>query len=157
VNAEPNNEHMPAEAAGLHAHSAGSRPEPSPVAAFSDLGTGMAEAGQHAADFVHATIAVLRFQIRRLVLAAILGVIAFTAIVVLLGKVVVLFVSGMAGGLGELLGDRAWLGNLLTAVLILAAAALAVRIAAMRLYAAWLQQSVQGYEHRKSRRHRRSR
>jgi hypothetical protein len=89
----------------------------------------------------------LRSTVLRLVLAA-LGFVSLGGLLVTAGWFVV---SGTAGGLGVLFGDRWWLGNLVAGILFLAGLGLGIYLAVAKGKRTFLERTVKKYETRQAR------
>jgi len=124
----------------------------SPRKALSDFSTHVAEVGDYTLHYLEARADAVRSKARHLVLMATLGILGLALSLVFFGKVVALLVNGLAGGMTVLVGQRPWLGNLLTATLILAATAIAGFVVLERVRAKWLRQTAHKYEQKRSRR-----
>lgn len=70
----------------------------------------------------------LRAKARHAVMLAILACLALVVAVTLIVTTVVLLLKGVSGGLAQLLGHRLWLGELLTAVIVVVAAWITLRV-----------------------------
>jgi hypothetical protein len=92
-----------------------------------------------------------RLKLRRVLVLAALGVVAALAFVTLVSAALVILLLGLAQGLGEMLGGRAWLGQVIAGagVLVLVTAAIAVGLAALRR--ASFRRTVARYELRQAR------
>jgi len=120
-------------------------------AAFDKLRKHLSELRDYAKYFLQAKGDVYKVATRRLIVFSALAVVG--AVVGLGGLVaaVVLLLSGLAGGLGELLGNRDWLGRLIVAVTVLVAAGVAVAIILLRVRKASRRKTVDKYEEQKRR------
>ncbi len=96
----------------------------------------------------------LRMRVRRLVVAALLVIVGVVVVATLAATAAALLLVGLGEGLGRLLGERIWLGNLLTGALVLVLAALG-GLGALR----WLNitsrlRTIRSYEQRRKRQRR---
>lgn len=89
----------------------------------------------------------LRSTVLRLVLVA-LGFVVLSGFLVTAGWFVL---SGTAGGLGVLFGDRWWLGNLVTGILFLAGLGIGIYLAVAKGKRIFLERTVKKYETRQAR------
>lgn len=112
---------------------------------------GIAEVREYAAHFFAARKDAARLKLRRVLVLAALGVVAALAFVTLVSAALVILLLGLAQGLGEMLGGRAWLGQVIAGagVLVLVTAAIAVGLAALRR--ASFRRTVARYELRQAR------
>jgi hypothetical protein len=94
--------------------------EQTPGAAFSDIGIRFKELGEYVSYLLAAKLDGIKLAVRNAGIYAALGVVGLLAGGALVVTAVVLLCRGIAGGLGALFGGRLWLGELVTAVLVLA-------------------------------------
>jgi len=116
-----------------------------------DLAAHLAEVKEAAGHFVHVQADLLLAKVRRAAFFAALALAGLVAAVSFLATVVVLLISGIASGVTELVGNRAWLGNSITAAVLFAGAALAIRVKLTRIKTARLRELVERNERRKKR------
>jgi hypothetical protein len=114
---------------------AGQNGEPRPAGpeALSAVFKQLAEAIEYLAYLLAAQVDRVKLKVRNIVLLAALGVIALAVAAAFLFCTVWLLLSGIAGGIGELLGDRPWLGSIITSVVILLVAGIALWIVYRRI------------------------
>lgn len=119
--------------------------------AFSDVGTQVSAIQEHLGQFFEAKADALKLKFRHAAISAALVIVALIALASFLATSVVLLISGIAGGVTELVGGRVWLGNSITALGLLATGVLLVYFKLARLKAARLRELVEKYERRKTR------
>ena len=110
----------------------------------------LAEAIEYLAYLLAAEVDRVKLKIRRLVVMAILGAIAGVAGLAFVGCTVWLLLSGIAGGVGALFGDRFWLGGIVTSLVILVVGAGAAWIFLRRRKSAGMKSARQRYEKRQA-------
>ena len=88
--------------------------------AFEDVPIWIAELKSHFRYFVSAKIDGVKAKVKLGVLYVALGVVALLILAGLLFSAAFLLLSGLAMGLGQLLGSRLWLGNLIVGLVVLA-------------------------------------
>lgn len=76
---------------------------------------------------LQAKLDLLRAQARQALLGVILSAVVVVVVITLIVIAMVMLLSGLAGGLGELLGNRAWLGEVIVALLTITAIYVAFR------------------------------
>jgi hypothetical protein len=130
---------------------AGRVEELTPEQAISDARARLTELGDHLGHFVQAQADVLRAMARRAVVVAVLGFGALIVFVSAAATAVVLLLSGIAGVVGELVGERVWLGNMITAAVLFTAAILIIHFKLARSRTARIQEWMEKYEGRDSR------
>jgi hypothetical protein len=74
-----------------------------------------------------------RLRVRRVILAAMLGIMALVAGLAFIVTAVAILLSGIAQGLGHLFGGHMWLGNLVTGLAVLCLTALALVVVSRRV------------------------
>jgi hypothetical protein len=79
----------------------------------------LAEAVEYLAYLLTTQVDRVKLKVRNVLLMVALGVIGAAVAMAFLACTVWLLLSGIAGGVGVLLGDRPWLGSIVTAVVIL--------------------------------------
>jgi hypothetical protein len=77
------------------------------------------ELGEYFSYFVTAKMDTAKLSVRRVVLCVVLATFGFVAIAGLIVIASWLIVSGVAGGLSGLFGNRPWAGNFITGILLL--------------------------------------
>lgn len=105
-----------------------SRPSSSAAELFAPLMAHLHEFLEYAAYYLAARTDLVRAQVRKVALYAVLGIVGAAALITTLVVAVVMVLIGIAGGLGELLADRPWAGSLLTGCILLAIAFGSVRL-----------------------------
>jgi len=83
----------------------------------------LADLREQASLYAEATADRVKLTVRQAAVRAALGCLALLAGAAVVITAAVLTLNGVAGGIGALLGDRIWAGQLITGVLILAALA----------------------------------
>ncbi len=111
----------------------------------------LAEAVEYLAYLLATQVDRVKLKIRNVVLMVALGAVAAVAGLAFVFCTVWLLLSGIAGGLGELLGDRPWLGGIIVSVVILVIVGLACWIVYRRVKSAGLQSIRRRYEARQAR------
>jgi len=104
---------------------------------------------EYLALYVAAQADSFRLRVRKLVLAAVGGLLALLAGAAVVMAAAALIVRGIAGGLTRLLGGQAWAGDLLTGVLVLATVGLLTYFAMRGAVRASRQRTVNKYERRR--------
>ena len=79
----------------------------------------LAEAVEYLAYLLATQVNRVKLKIRHIVVMAVLGAIALAAALSVVFSTIWLLLSGIAGSIGVLLGDRPWLGSIVTAAAIL--------------------------------------
>lgn len=90
-----------------------------PPEALKDIGTRISEIGEYASYFITAKLDGIKLSLRNLGMMAVLGVVGLIAGAAFIVTLVVMLLRGIAYGLGDLLWDKVWLGELITSVLFL--------------------------------------
>ncbi|HKD38056.1 MAG TPA: hypothetical protein VKB78_14685 [Pirellulales bacterium] len=93
----------------------------------------LAEAIEYLAYLLAAQVDRVKLKVRNIILLAALGVIAVAMAAAVLFCTIWLLLSGIAGGIGAALGDRPWLGAIITSVVILIIATIALWIVYRRV------------------------
>lgn len=119
--------------------------------AFSDVGTHVSEIQEHLGQFLQAKVDALKVKFRHAAILAALVMVALIALASFLATSVALLISGIAGGVTELVGGRVWLGDSITALGLLTTGVLLVYFKLSWLKAARLRELVEKYERRKTR------
>lgn len=107
--------------------------EHAPPEALKDIGTRISEIGEYASYFLSAKLDGIKVSIRNLGIMAVLGVVGLIAGGAFVCTLVVMLLRGIAYGLGDLMGDKWWLGELITAVLFLALMGIGVMVGMKKL------------------------
>jgi hypothetical protein len=124
---------------------------PSGPDALSAVFKQLAEAIEYLAYLLTAQVDRVKLKIRNIVLMVVLGVIGAAAAMALVVCTVWLLLSGVAGGLGELVfGDRPWLGGIVVSVVILLVGAVAGWIAYRRVQSSGLKATRDRYQKRQA-------
>lgn len=101
--------------------------------------------------YVSARVDGVKLRLREVVVRTALALLAFVTIGGLFFAAGWFTLSGLAGGLGVLFGDRVWLGNLVTGVLSMAGLGLGVYYAAAKQRRNALKVTIEKYEKRRDR------
>ena len=104
-----------------------------PPEALKDIGTRISELGEYASYFLTAKWDGIKVSLRNVGIMAALGVVGLMAGGAFIVTLVVMLLRGIAYGLGDLMGDKWWLGELITAVLFLSAIGVGVMIGMKKL------------------------
>ncbi len=94
--------------------------EQTPGAAFKDLSTRLDELKEYVSYYLSAKADGIKVTLRNVGIYAALGVVGLIAGGAFIVTLMVFLLRGIAGGLGELFGGRLWLGELVTAIVLLA-------------------------------------
>ena len=124
-------------------------PDPTPASAFSEVAERLGEVRDYAAYYVKARVDRIKVVARNVAVMAALGVVALVAAGALVVTAVVLLCQGIALGLANLFGGRLWLGDLVTAILLLGAIGAGAYIGISRLTKTSKERMVRAYEQRK--------
>jgi len=119
------------------------------VEAFHRISEDAAELKEYASYYVAAKIDGFRRTLRNLGLYAALGVLGLIAGGAVLATAAGLIVIGIAEGLTSLFGGRAWLGDIVTGIVVLGAIAGGVWLMMNKLTGSWRSQTMKKYEERK--------
>jgi uncharacterized membrane protein YjgN (DUF898 family) len=122
--------------------------EPAGPDALKQVQAHVREAAAYAAHLLAAKADATRLQIRRMVIAAGLGLLGLFVGAGMLIAAAVLVLQGAAGGLGEWT-QRPWLGELIVGLAVLSLAALAVYLGLARIRASSFRSTKEKYEQRK--------
>jgi uncharacterized membrane protein len=105
------------------------------------------------AEFVQVYLAVqsdsIRNTLRTIGLYAALGLVGGIALIALIAKATTMLLAGAAAGLGELLGDRLWAGELIVAAVVLAVIAITVYLVMNKITNTSRQKAARKYEQRR--------
>jgi hypothetical protein len=123
-------------------------PQPRGPDALSAVFKQLAEAIEYLAYLLAAQVDRVKLKIRNIILLAAIGVIAVAMAAAFLVCTVWLLLSGIAGGIGELVGDRPWLGSIITSVVILIIATIAFWIVYRRVQSSGWKAVRKRYERR---------
>jgi len=123
--------------------------EDSPAEALRDAFGKLGEVQAYAGHFVAAKIDAIKLAIRNAGIMAALGIVGLIAVAAVVSTAIVLLLVGIAGAWGALLGDRVWLGDLITAVLVLAVLGIGVMVGLKMLNRSFRAKTVEKYEQRK--------
>jgi len=99
-----------------------------PSQALKDIGNRLSELSEYVSYFLTAKVDGLKLTLRNVGIMAGLGVVGLMALGGFVITLMVMLLRGIAYGLGDLMGDRWWLGELLTAVAFLALMGVGVMI-----------------------------
>ena len=94
--------------------------EQAPPEALKDISTRLSELGEYVSYYLAAKADSYKATLRNLGIMAGLGVVGLTAVGGFVVTLMVMLLRGIAYGLGDLMWDKWWLGELVTAVLFLA-------------------------------------
>lgn len=119
--------------------------EPAPAA---DIGSRIGELQSYVAYFVAAQVDRAKVIARNVIVFTILGVVGALVGAAVVVTAAVYLVAGVAGGLGALFGNRLWLGELVTALVILGTIVVGILLVAKRLTKTSRGKLVQSYEQR---------
>jgi hypothetical protein len=124
-------------------------PDPTPASAFSEIGDRFAEARDYASYYVKARVDRIKVTARNVAVLAALGVVGLIAGAALVITAVVMLCVGIALGLSALFGGRMWLGDLVTAIILLGAIGAGAYVGISRLTKTSKERMVRAYEQRK--------
>ena len=124
------------------------RPNPA-SAAFHRIKCDIDELKEYASYYLTAKVDGFKRTLRNLGLYAALGVVGLLVGGAIVATAAGLLVVGIAEGLGRLFGDRYWLGDLVTGVIVLGAVGGAVWFMMKKLTGTWRSQTIRKYEQRK--------
>jgi len=119
-----------------------------PAQAFHDAMAKLAELKEYVAYYAAVRVDMLKVTIRNLGIYAALGVVGLIAAGAMVVTAVVLLLQGIAGAFAQLIPRFPWLGNLITAVLVLGAMAVGIVIVMKKLTGTFRSQTVKKYEDR---------
>lgn len=118
--------------------------------AFHEVPIYLAEIKSYATYLVSAKVDGVKATLRRVVTLAVLGVIGLIIGAGLLLSAAFLVLSGLAQGLGHLLGGHLWLGNLIVGLLVIGGTCLAAWLGVKKLTGGWHLQTEQKYERKRN-------
>jgi hypothetical protein len=124
------------------------RPNPAKEA-FGRITHDLDELKEYASYYLAAKVDGIKQTVRKIGLYAALGVVGAIVGGAILATAAGLLVVGIANGLGILFGYRFWLGDLVTAVLILGAVGVGAYVMMNKLTGSWRSQTLKKYEQRK--------
>jgi len=104
-----------------------------PPEALKDIATRLSELGEYLSYYISAKLDGIKVSVRNVGIMAGLGVVGLIAGGAFLATLMVLLLRGIAYGLGDLLWDKWWLGELITAVLFLGAIGVGVMVMMKKL------------------------
>ncbi len=104
---------------------------------------------EYAAHYLAVKIDKVMLQVRKIASLAILGVLGAVVGLTAIGVSTIMVLMGTAQGLGELFGGRIWLGYLLTGLVIIIGAAVAVKVLIGGMMTSLRNQLAQAYALRK--------
>lgn len=126
-------------------------PDPPPAEAIRQAMQKLAELREFVSYYVSVRVDSLKITARNLGIYAALGVIGLIAAGAMVVTAVVLLLTGIAGAFGQLFSGHPWLGNIITAVLVLGLIAGSVVFVMKKLTHTFRSQTVKKYEDRLSR------
>ena len=118
--------------------------------AFHEVPIYLAELKSQAAYLLSAKVDAAKASVRRLVMFAVLGVVGILIAGGLLISAAFLTLSGLAMGLGHLLGGHPWLGNLIVGLLVIGGTCLVAWMGVKKLTGGWHLQTEQKYERKRN-------
>jgi hypothetical protein len=127
----------------------GAKPAAGPEAAKKVLDQ-VAELREYAAYLAAVKLDALKITLRKLVVYALLGIVAGIAGIVAICLAVTQALYGIADGIGLLLGGHYWAGNLITGALVLGGTALVVVLGVRKFIGGTRDATLQKYEARKA-------
>ena len=104
-----------------------------PPEALKDIATRFSELGEYVSYYIGAKVDGIKVSLRNVGIMAGLGVVGLFAGGAFVATLMVLLLRGIAYGLGDLLWDKWWLGELITAVLFLGVIGVGVMIGMKKL------------------------
>jgi hypothetical protein len=117
--------------------------------AFGRITHDLDELKEYASYYVAAKVDSVKQTVRKIGLYAALGVVGAVVGAAIVATAAGLLVVGIAHLLGVLFGGRFWLGDLVTAVLILGGVGVAAYVMMNKLLGSWRSQTLKKYEQRK--------
>jgi hypothetical protein len=108
----------------------------------------LAELKEYAAYYAAVRVDMLKVTVRNIGIYAGLGIIGLIAAGAMVVTAVVLLLQGIAGAIAQLIPKFPWLGNLITAVLVLGVMAAGIIIVMKKLTGTFRSQTVKKYEDR---------
>ncbi len=112
------------------------------------LGTHFKELAEYISHYWTAKADAMKLSVRNAILYAALGIIGLFAVIAFAATTIVLLCVGLAHGLGVLIGERYWLGDIVLAVAFLGAMAIGIRIAVDKVTKTSKSATVGKYEQR---------
>jgi hypothetical protein len=119
--------------------------ETAPAEAIKDIGTRLGELGEYVSYYLTAKIDGLKATGRNIVIYVALGVMGAFAGAAAIVTLVVLTLVGIAHGIGDMLGDRWWLGDLITGILFLSVMGVGVVFGIKKLTGSSRERTVKKY------------
>jgi len=124
-----------------------------PVQAFHEAMAKLAELKEYISYYAAVRVDMLKVTVRNLGIYAGLGLVGLMAAAAMVVTAVVLLLQGIAGAFAQLIPRFPWLGNLITAFIVLGGTALGIIIAMKKLTGTFRSQTVKKYEDRQRREH----
>ena len=124
------------------------QPHVPPSQAFHEAVAKLSELKEYVAYYAAVRVDMLKVTIRNLGIYAGLGVVGLIAVAAMVVTAVVLLLQGIAGAFSQLIPRFPWLGDLITAVLVLGVMAVAIVIVMKKLTGSFRSQTVKKYEQR---------
>jgi hypothetical protein len=115
------------------------------------LGSLLGELREYASYLAAAKADAVKFSLKKAAFFAVLGAVAGVAALALIATAAALLLKGFSGGLGVLLGDRLWLGDLIAGAAVLIGLLLGLAAAGGILKRASLKKTIDKYEKRQER------
>lgn len=120
----------------------------SPTESLKEAASHFAELKEFAAYYVGAKLDAIKVTVRNVGIYAGLGIVGLIAASAVITTAVVLLLTGIAGGLGDLLWDKYWLGALIVGLVVLGGLAGGIVFGMKKLTNTFRKQLVQKYENR---------
>jgi hypothetical protein len=117
--------------------------------AFSRIKCDIDELKEYASYYLAAKVDGLKRTVRSIGLYAVLGVVGLLVGGAIIATAAGLIIVGIAEGLGRLFGERYWLGDLVTGLLVLGVIGGGVWFMVKKLTGSWRSQTIKKYEQRK--------
>ena len=117
--------------------------------AFGDASKRFGEIREYLAYYVAVQTDAMKLRLRNGLFYAVLGIVALLAASAAVVVAVTLLLTGIAHGLGSLLGSRDWLGDLIVGIVILGVIAIAARVGINMTIGSSRKKTVEKYESRK--------
>jgi hypothetical protein len=124
------------------------KPNPA-AAAFHRIKCDIDELKEYGSYYLAAKLDGFKRTARNIGLYAVLGIVGLIVGGAMIATAAGLLIVGVAEGLGRLFGDRYWLGDLVTGILVLGAVAAGVWFMMNKLTGSWRSQTIKKYEQRK--------
>jgi len=140
---------LPPEERSETPHSDDRAPHGSAADLFAPLSAHLHELKEYASYYFATRADLVRVKVRKLVVYAVLGIIAGITAVTSLIVAVVLVLLGIAGGLGELIAHRPWAGSLVTGSVLLAIAFGSLKLIAPQWFATSRRKVKEKYDRRR--------